>query len=296
MKRTSEAYERHVPPGLPGFAVHRNPKNGFVVVEIDYYADPAKRDPEWVNEERRKMPPKQWAVEMERSWETYSGKAVYDKVFYRHLHVLSTPQVTDPNFPIFRGWDFGGSQSCVIGQIIGPRLTILDELPNGGLNTRTFAPEVIAFCNQRYGTDYHYIDVVDPSSFWEGKTAEGKACTDVMRQFGIVPIAAPTNDPQKRTDAVSELMLRLVDGRPCLLLNPHCSMLIKGFEGGYHYPEKPTQARRMDRPVKNLYSHIHDALQYVALRMKQYAGRERTEDLDYEQALTIPRYRFSNRS
>jgi hypothetical protein len=287
-----DSFEKHLLTDKTGFSMHRNTKNGFVVVQLDFTADPMKRDPEWIAKNKSQMPPKQWAVEMERSWETYSGRAIYEKAFYKHLHITPTPILYNPLFPIFRGFDFGGSQSAIICQIINDRLNVLDELPNKGLNTRAFAPEVIAFCNSKYGTDVHYIDIIDPSAMWEGKTAEGKACADVMREYDMLPIAASTNDPQKRIDAVIELLMRLCsDGKPALQISPNCQMLIRGFEGGYHYPEKMTQAKRMDRPVKNLFSHIHDALQYVALRMKSHST-DRSEEIDYESAAT--RYKFSN--
>lgn len=287
-------FARFLPQDQLGLSVRRNPKNGFVVVELDYFANPAKRDPKWIEEERRGMPPKQWAVEMERSWETYAGRPIYEGAFQRFLHIAKEPIKPNPSYPIFRGWDFGGNQSVVICQIIGNKLIVLDELPNAGQNTRRFAPEVIGHCNSLFGPSYHYIDVVDPSAAWEGKTAEGKACTDVMREEGLQPVAAPTNDPQKRIDAVMKLLMALDgNGAPCLQINPHCSMLIKGFEGGYHYPEKPSQAKKADKPVKNLYSHIHDGLQYVALRMKSYERAKAytdSEQLEYEESLT--RYRF----
>ena len=277
---------------MTGLAVHKNKKNGFVVVALDFVADPEKRSPEWIDKNKSQMPAKQWNVEMLRSWETYAGKAIYERAFYKHLHVLKTAQDFNPYVPIFRGWDFGGNQSVAICQIIDGRLMVLDELPNRGLNTRAFAPEVISHCNTHFGEDIHYIDIVDPSAAWEGKTAEGKACTDVMREFGLIPIAAPTNDPQKRVAAVTELLMRLCpDGRPALLINPNCRMLIQGFEGGYHFPEKPTQSKRMDRPVKNLFSHCHDALQYVALRMKSHSD-SKSEESKYESSIT--RYKFTS--
>jgi len=283
---------RFLPDDPMGVSIHKNPKNGFVVVGLDYFADPERRDPKWIQEQRQTLGIKRCAVEVERSWETFAGKGIYDKAFYKHLHITPTPISYNPLFPIFRGWDFGGNQSVAICQIIDGRLNVLDEMPNKGLNTRAFAPEVISYCNSRYGSDVHYLDIVDPSAAWEGKTAEGKACTDVMREYDMLPIAAPTNDPQKRIDAVIELLMRLCpDGKPALQISPNCQMLIRGFEGGYHYPEKITQAKRMDRPVKNLFSHIHDALQYVALRMKSH-NTDRSEEIDYESAIT--RYKFSN--
>jgi hypothetical protein len=270
-------FARFVPSDPTGFRVRQNSKNGFVVVELDYYADPEKRSPEWKETTRQGLTPKQWAIEYERSWETFEGKPVYDGAYHKHLHVLGNAVPANLNYPIFRGWDFGGNQSVAICQVIGQRLWVLDEMPNAGQNTRKFAPEVIAYSNANFGPDFHYIDVVDPSAAWEGKTAEGKACTEVMRDEGLHPLAASTNS----------------DARPCLLINPHCTMLIKGFEGGYHLPERPSQSKKSDKPVKNLYSHIHDALQYVALRMQVHAKRVRSEDEDYERSLVLPRYKFN---
>lgn len=290
-------FARFLPDDPTGLSFRRNPKNGFVIVDLHYTADPAKRSPEWIAKNKASMPPRQWQVEMERSFETYAGKAVYDKAFFKHLHVLASPVGPKPNYPIFRGWDFGGNQSVTIAQIIGSRLVILDELPNGGTNTRDFLPHVIAFCNTQYGDDYHYIDIIDPSAMWDTNRAQAdNSCAAVMREekFGLHPVPAPTNDPQKRIDAVIELLMRICDdGRPALQINPHCRMLIQGFEGGYHYPEKPSQSRRADRPVKNLFSHIHDSAQYLALRLKQHSARSRDEDLDYEVSLATPNYKFS---
>lgn len=285
---------RYLPKDSTGIAIRRNPKNNFAVVELDYIADPVKRDPIWIATERSRMNPKQWAVEMERSWETYAGKSVYDKAFFKHLHVAKAPFGANPNFPIFRGWDFGGNQSVAICQIIEGRLYVLDELPNAGTNTREFTPRVISYCNQQFGEDYHYIDVVDPSGMWDTGRAEGRSNVDVMRDFGLTPYAAPSNDPHKRIDAVIELLMRLhSDGQPCLLINPSCSMIIRGFEGGYHYPEKSTKSRKADQPVKNLFSHIADALQYVAIRMKAHKNKVKDDDdLAYERSLTMTNYRF----
>ena len=280
---------------LEGLSIRKNPKNGFLIAELDFIADPMKRSPEWIENERRSMPPKQWAVEMLRSWETFAGRPVFAGAFFRHLHVPTTAPKPNPNYPIFRGWDFGGNQSVAIAQIVGNRLIVIDEIPNGGINTKQFAPAVIAFCNNQFGDGFHYIDIVDPSAAWEGKTAEGKACTDVMREFGLTPIAASTNDPEKRINAIFDLLMRNgEEGKPCFELSPVCSMLIRGFEGLYHFPEKETQAIRLDRPVKNLASHVMDGLQYIALRMKSMNANRLDEGLAYERSLTsVPRYSWS---
>lgn len=281
-------------PNLPGFKIRRNEKNRFAVVELDYYADPLKRSPEWIKAERARISPKQWAVEYERSWESWAGKPVYEGVYFEQLHVLPKRIEPDPNYPIFRGFDFGGNQSAAICQIINGRLYVLDELPNGGLNTETFMPIVISFCNASYGESFHYIDIIDPSAMWDSTRARNdSACADVMRELGLKPVPAPTNDPKKRIGAVIKLLRTLgSDGKPNLQINPNCTMIIKGMAGGYHYPEKATQSRKQDQPVKNLFSHIADALQYVAVRLESYE-RDKSERAQYEHAMTrTPKYSF----
>ena len=58
----------------------------------------------------------------------------------------------------------------------------------------------------------------------------------------------------------------MVDGKPAFLIDRRCPSLIKGFEGGYQYKRMEVSGERYaDKPDKNMYSHIHDALQYLML-------------------------------
>lgn len=285
-----DEFNKYYPDDRTGLLFRRNRINGFVVCELDFVADPAKRDLNWIDTERRQMPPKVWAVEMLRSWETFAGKPVYEGAFHEHLHVAKLPIKPLPHAPIIRGWDFGGNQSVVICQVQKSRLVVLDELPNRGQNTEQFAPEVIAYCNENYPTDI-YIDVIDPNGMWDTQRAKKAGSNaDAMREAGLRPKPAPDQDPGRRIRAVTSLLMRLCpDGLPALIINPHCTMLIRGFKGGYHYPDKPTQRGKL-LPVKNLFSHIHDALQYACGRMKSYEKAQVNEEIGYEKSLV--NYKF----
>ena len=59
----------------------------------------------------------------------------------------------------------------------------------------------------------------------------------------------------------------MVEGRPGFLISPECPTLIKGFMNGYQYRRMKVsgEARHEDKPDKNKYSHVHDALQYLML-------------------------------
>jgi len=51
-----------------------------------------------------------------------------------------------------------------------------------------------------------------------------------------------------------------------VLIDYRCKELIKGFEGGYHYRRMQVSGERYeDKPAKDRFSHIHDALQYLML-------------------------------
>jgi len=56
-----------------------------------------------------------------------------------------------------------------------------------------------------------------------------------------------------------------VDGQAGFMIDQRCANLIKGFRGGYHYRRLQVSgaARHEERPDKNKFSHIHDALQYA---------------------------------
>ena len=84
---------------------------------------------------------------------------------------------------------------------------------------------------------------------------------------------APSNDVALRIEAVDSALSRLLDGKPGFLLDRKCVNLKKGFNGGYHYRRLQTSGDRYDeKPLKNRYSHVHDALQYLMMG----AGEGRT--------------------
>ncbi|SPU49852.1 Uncharacterised protein [Bordetella trematum] len=75
---------------------------------------------------------------------------------------------------------------------------------------------------------------------------------------------APTNDPILRLGAVDSALTRIVDGEPGLLVHPDCKTLRKALSGGYCYRRMAVSGERFaDKPVKNEYSHVADAAQYL---------------------------------
>ncbi|MBT4687945.1 MAG: hypothetical protein HOM62_23540 [Rhodospirillaceae bacterium] len=107
----------------------------------------------------------------------------------------------------------------------------------------------------------------DPAGSQRAQTDE-RICLEIVTEYaGIKARPAPSNDVTMRREAVGQALSRMIDGRPGFLVSPSCTMLRKGFVGGFHYKRvKVTGDERYhDKPSKNKYSHPHDALQYLLL-------------------------------
>jgi hypothetical protein len=90
----------------------------------------------------------------------------------------------------------------------------------------------------------------------------------VVNSQGIPIGPAPTNDFTLRREAVGRALTRLtMMGRPALVIHPRCKVLRKAMNGGYCFRRVAAsgQERFRDVPDKNSFSHVAEALQYMAV-------------------------------
>ncbi len=73
---------------VPGLSFHRNLKNSFLVIELDYWSDPAKTDPSWAAEERKKYPPKQWWIALGK----YTQESLFTKALFLNAFTFQQKQ------------------------------------------------------------------------------------------------------------------------------------------------------------------------------------------------------------
>ena len=105
----------------------------------------------------------------------------------------------------------------------------------------------------------------DPAGDFRAQTDESTPF-QVLRGAGLTARPAQSNDVSLRIEAVAGTLNRMVEGQSGLLVDYRCKELIKGFEGGYGYRRMQVSGERYDdKPDKNRFSHIHDALQYLML-------------------------------
>lgn len=264
---------KEVAPSVPkkpleGVEVWRNPRNKFVVVDLHYTADPAKRSAAWREAIKQSLPSRAFDMEYNRSWSTFEGKPVYSD-YNKAIHVKSGRMPPEPNMPILLGVDFGLTPAFVLTQPIGRRLRILKEFIETDGSIDKLGTVVWNYLFHNYLPWVHGDDLiqlwVDPAGFQRAQT-DARTCVDILRKIGFRNIRPGPVGWELRRKAVDDLLTKTYGEGPGLeICEDECPLIVEGFGGGYRYPEnainvEPTQLR----PIKNKWSHPHDALQYVA--------------------------------
>ena len=112
------------------------------------------------------------------------------------------------------------------------------------------------------------------------------SCIGELNQLGIPTTSARTNDIDPRLGSVRFFLNRMVDGKPCFLLDKKgCPTLFKGFVKGYVYARIAVggEERYKDKPNKNVYSHAMDGLGYDCLELASDSiTQEKVEGKKYE--------------
>lgn len=200
---------------------------------------------------------------MNRLGSIKDGKPVYP-MFAPDIHVAREEIPVAVGIPIYIGIDFGLTPAAAIGQKVRGRWMILQEIVAFDMGIVRFA-EVL---RQEIATRYSGCETImigDPAGDFRAQTDETTPF-QIMRGAGLNARPAPSNDVALRLESVSAPLGRMVDGLSGLLIDPRCRTIIKGFEGGYQYKRMQVSGERYaDKPDKNHFSHIHDAVQYLML-------------------------------
>ena len=193
------------------------------------------------------------------------GKSVYQG-FLERTHVAKGVLEPAEGLEIIIGIDFGLTPAAVFAQRLGSgRWLVLRELVAQDMGAIRFAEQLRVTIARYYG-EHEYKIFGDPSGDFRAQTDESTPF-DILRGAGIRALPAPTNDPVIRIESVNSILSRMVDGEPGFLVDQkNCPVLKSGFLGGYHYRRLQISGEKYDdRPHKNKFSHVHDALQYAVV-------------------------------
>jgi hypothetical protein len=199
-----------------------------------------------------------------------SGTPVYEKTFVADFHIAKDKlkPIRGDSYPVIIGVDFGRTPAAVFKQR-DPRgrVLTLGEITAENMGIETFVNTRLNpfIANNLSGCTF--VCAPDPAGFAKQQLNE-MTLVDVLKAAGFKCVKPPTNDPEKRIQAVERLLNQQLEGKAMYLIDPSCEQLIKGFRYGYRYKIKKN-GEQEDRPDKNAFSHVHDANQYADAVMDQ---------------------------
>jgi hypothetical protein len=212
------------------------------------------------------MPTHQYLREYEKQWNTFSGMPVYPN--YRgDLHIARRTILPHMGLPMLVGWDFGLTPAAVVCQLQGDSLKVIREYVSKNEGIKTFSPTVMNDLKMHYPEwePKDYFHFIDPAGFQRAQT-DARTCAQEMQESApIMNLSPGPIDWETRRSSVEEWLMKVKRDCAGLEMDPdNCPSIIEGFAGGYRYPDSQSDIESAKpRPIKNSYSHPHDALQYV---------------------------------
>ena len=188
--------------------------------------------------------------------------------FHQHVHVAKERLEFDSRYSdntLYIGVDFGRTPAAAFGQEIGGQMQVIDELVTFGIGATAFSK----LLKERIKGHYPGANIIatgDPAGDNPGEQID-ETCIEILQNAGIPIDAAYTNNFTIRRESVSIPLTSLnMQGEPNLIVSPNCTNLIKGMNGGYKYKRMQVSGEKyMNKPDKNKYSHICEAVQYMML-------------------------------
>lgn len=276
---------------MEGVDVWKNPRNEFLVIDLHYTANPAKRGDEFREGLKRTLPLRIYMMEFEKSWMTYEGRPVYED-FNPAIHVTSVKPKLFVGLPLLVGWDSSGlTPAAVLGQVQGETLVILREIMGPGMGAARFVPYVISEITTNYpqitDIEAQTISFFDPAGFKKNEITE-ETYLQVMMKSGFRKIRPGPMAWKKRVEGVTDYLLGLSKGSPRFqVYEADCPILVAGLKGGFRYPDKVTEVEPdQAKPIKDIHSHPNDALQYLCGGLKSYRNE------NYNISIPTPSYGF----
>jgi hypothetical protein len=194
-----------------------------------------------------------------------SGSAVFRESFKQSWHVVDELEPVS-GWPLLVGLDFGRDPCAIICQPDHRgRLLVLEEIIAEDIGLELQLQRAIrpTLMQDRYMGKSVYI-VGDPAGK-QRSTMYEETSFDLIKRNGLLAYPAPTNDVDKRINAVESWLLGSRDGGPAVLIDrERCPTLVRALNGGYRFG-KTRAGMRKPSPDKNEYSHIADAFQYACV-------------------------------
>lgn len=206
------------------------------------------------------------------------GTPVYEGYWNPDLMVAQNPIPIPPGGLVYVGIDSSGRNPAAVFAMRSSlgQWQVLHELCFEGIG----AVDYSRLLKQEMESVFpnHDFDIWgDPAGEW-GAMTDDRTYFDILQAQGIQVRASPGLRVPERLETVKAVLGRMVGGRPGVIVSPSCSMLVRGFNGGYQYKTVSSATPSDAKPDKrSRYADVHDALQYLlcgAGEMQRVLGRK----------------------
>ena len=238
----------------------------------DYYADQVYgAEPDWVN-----------VMILNNYGQLRTGRPVFAE-YQDQYHFSETTIKPIKGVPIIIGMDLGLTPAAAFTQLTPTgEMLVFDELVTEDCSVQRFLEDYLKPHISNHYSEFDYTLVIDPSAMATRSQNDAKAAEYYIQQAALPYRPGVTNNWTKRKESVVYFLRKLKGFR----LGPNCLYLRKGFISEYKFEKRRvamiagnTNPLFKEKPDKNIYSHIHDALQYACLEHSEGRGAKRKKRL-----------------
>ncbi|MBS1164222.1 MAG: hypothetical protein H6R00_247 [Proteobacteria bacterium] len=210
------------------------------------------------------------------------GISVVYPEFNDELHMAPATLEHFRELPIIVGIDGGLTPAAVfLQERPDGQVAVLAEIACTHASETSLARQMLSLMERRF-PGCEFVIRCDPAMCAGDDTEDGSARSRLQAALGIPVVAASTNEPDARWEAVRDPLTRTLDnGRPGFLLDPSCKGLRRGFNQTYQY-RKLAGSDDVSSVGKSFDSHIHDGLQYACLLLGSAEARRRRSEIAAE--------------
>ena len=195
-----------------------------------------------------------------------TGAAVYGETFDYVFHCRPTLDPVEERMLLIGIDLYSRTPGTVITQLTSQGvLLVLEEIHRTDIGLQMFVETELKplLSIDRY-IGRRFMIVGDPAGKTKNNIFELNEFK-LLANMGMPAIPAPTNDIDRRLQAVERMLLGQRRGSAALLIDEsRCPVLMEGMNGNYRYAKNRLN-EAMGTPEKNNWSHVQDALQYVCL-------------------------------
>ena len=226
---------------------------------------------------------REWDRDMEMREDVYDGQPVYDD----YVDAIHCPKILRENsIPLsanamyYGGWDAGQtlSPAFVLLQVTERPWQVhalLEVVSVGQQPMERFAQVVLQRLMKWHPGLWDQVKHFGDATIVTRSGSDGQSARDVAKRHGI-SIVPMSNQWAGRVSAVTWLLTRRLDeDMPGFWVSgKDCPVLRDGFLGGYQTTASPSGESSgpgmvLRAPLKNAFSHVHDALQYAAIQIRK---------------------------